>query len=417
MRRIETAIFLIGDELLCGDIADGNGPFLAERLTAQGCRVRSMCVLPDETEVIARAVTRAIGRYALAVLCGGLGPTSDDRTTGAVAQALGLDLVLDPDQWERILQIFLALQGREPPPGNEKQVSFPQGAEVLPNELGTAPGYVLRAGSCALAVLPGPPRENRPMVDGVLMPWVRRNLSGGVLPQAETLRIFGLAESEIGHRLKPLEARFRGISFRYRFAFPEILVTLREEQGASGGRLAVAAGEVGRVLSPHVYGTGERRLPAVLGGELARRGLRVVTAESCTGGLAAQLLTETAGSSAWMERGFVTYSNTSKTELLGVPGALLEKTGAVSEPVARAMLQGALDRSPADVGLAVTGVAGPGGGTDEKPVGTVCIAWGDRRRAHSAVYRFLWDREYNRLVSAWAAMRRLHLHVLGRTDP
>jgi len=416
MRRMEAALLLIGDELLCGDIADGNGPFLAERLTAYGCRVGSLCVLPDDGQAIGHAVNRALAQYDLVVLCGGLGPTSDDRTTESVAQALRLDLILDPVHWERLRQIFLAFQGKEPPPGNEKQVRFPQGAEVLPNELGTAPGYALRVGSHVLVVLPGPPRENRPMVDNALLPWLDRNLSGRVRFQGMTFRVFGLAESEIGHRLGPLESRFREISFGYRFVFPEILVKLRADPDATD-RLGAAAGEVSCVLAPHVYGTGEQRLPAVLGGELARRGLRVVTVESCTGGLVAQLLTETAGSSAWMERGFVTYSDVSKRELLGVPESVLENTGAVSEAVARAMLQGALDRSAADVGMAVTGIAGPGGGTSEKPVGTVCIAWGDRNGVRSAVYRFHWDREYNRLISAWAAMRRLHLHILGAPDP
>jgi nicotinamide-nucleotide amidase len=411
-RKITAAVYLIGDELLAGDIADGNGPFLAERLTDHGCRVRSIRILPDETECIAESVRRAVNRYELVVLCGGLGPTSDDRTTEAVAGALDRNLILDTEHWERLRQIFSVLRDQEPPPGNEKQAMFPQGADVLPNELGTAPGYALKAGVCALAALPGPPRENRPMVDKELLPWLDRNLAGRERIQGKTFRVFGLAESEIGHRLQPLETAFGDLSFGYRFSFPEILVKLRGEADRPD-RLEEAGEEVCRALSPHVYGTGDRKLPAVLGSELARRGLRVVTAESCTGGLAAKLLTDMAGSSAWMDRGYVTYSNASKKEVLGVPEPVLEKNGAVSEPVARAMLQGALERSAADVGLAITGVAGPSGGTAEKPVGTVWFAWGDRNGMDSADYRFHWDRDYNRLISAWAGLRQIYLHIMN----
>jgi len=248
------------------------------------------------------------------------------------------------------------------------------------------------------------------MVDKELLPWLDRNLSGRDRLDVRIFRVFGLAESEISQRLRPVESLFEDLVFGYRFSFPEILVKLRGEADRSD-RLEDAGGEVCRALSPHVYGTGDRKLPAVLGSELTRRGLRVVSAESCTGGLVAKLLTDTAGSSAWMERGFVTYSNASKMEVLGVPESVLEKNGAVSEPVARAMLQGARERSAADVGLAVTGVAGPAGGSADKPVGTVCIAWGDRTHMQSGVYRFHWDREYNRLISAWAAMQQLHLHI------
>lgn len=410
MSRITAAIRLIGDELLAGDIADGNGPFLAERLTDHGFRVGSIGILPDETVRIEASLRAAVARYELVVLCGGLGPTSDDRTTEAVGKALGRDPVLDPEHWERLRQIFSVLRGGEPPPGNEKQAMFPEGADVLPNEMGTAPGYVLRTGGCVVAVLPGPPRENRPMVDRALLSWLDRNVAGRSRLDVTTFRVFGLAESEIGQRLRPVEAAYPGLVFGYRFSFPEILVKVRGEAGRSR-QLREAGEAVRRELDPHVYGTGDRKLPAVVGAELLRRRMRVVTAESCTAGLVSKLLTDTDGSSAWMDRGFVTYSNASKTEVLGVPARLLEEFGAVSEPVARAMLQGALERSPADVGMAVTGVAGPGGGSAEKPVGTVHMAWGDRDEIRCAAHHFHWDRAYNRIISAWAVLRQLHLHI------
>jgi nicotinamide-nucleotide amidase len=196
----------------------------------------------------------------------------------------------------------------------------------------------------------------------------------------------------------------------YRFFFPEILVKLRCDV-ASEDQLKAASTDLESLLEPHIYNRGEERLPVVLGHALAMRGLRIVTAESCTGGLVAKLLTDTPGSSAWMDRGYVVYSNQAKEDLLGVHRTILEKHGAVSEPVARSMLEGALERSDAQVGLAITGISGPGGGSVWNPVGTVWIAWGDRRQQDAETHQFYWDREYNRLVSAWAAMHQVFQHI------
>jgi PncC family amidohydrolase len=197
----------------------------------------------------------------------------------------------------------------------------------------------------------------------------------------------------------------------YQFHFPEILAKLRGSSDDPDS-LDRASDELKEQLAPHLYGSGDAVLPAVLGRELAARGLRIVTAESCTGGLAAKLLTDTPGSSTWMDTGFVTYSNEAKQRILGVPSGLIQEHGAVSEAVALSMLRGALERSSADVGLAITGIAGPEGGTPEKPVGTVWIAWGGRGLLKTRSYRFGWDREYNRLISAWAALFHLYRDLL-----
>ncbi len=413
MSGISASVLLIGDELLAGEIEDRNGPYLADQLTRQGFRIREIRLLPDDVEGIAAAVTEVLRDCRLVVVCGGLGPTSDDRTTEAVAQALGKRLILDEEQWERIRKIFSLLRGEEPPPGNEKQAKIPQGADVLTNEMGTALGYVARQGKGVLAVLPGPPKENQRMFEMQLLPWLDRHMPDRSRWAARVFRVFGLPESEVGHRLSNLETEYRDLRVSYRFHFPEILVKLRGD-AESEGRLKAASADLEKLLEPHVYSAGEERLPAVLGRELERRDLRIVTAESCTGGLAAKLLTDVPGSSAWMERGFVVYSNQAKQQLLGVPEEMLKQHGAVSEPVALAMLEGALARSDAQIGFAVTGIAGPGGGTLGRPVGTVCIAWGDQDRSQVETHTFYWDREYNRLLSAWMAMYLVYQLVLGR---
>ncbi len=411
MPGLSASVILIGDELLTGDVADTNGPFLAERLTDQGFRVRDISVVPDDPGRIVAAVRYAAETYRLTVVCGGLGPTSDDLTTESLARAFDRSLILDEEQWTRIRQGFLAIKGQEPPPGNEKQATFPEGADILKNDMGTAPGYTIKAGNGVIAVMPGPPKENRPMFDKELQPWLERNMPERDPWLTRAFRVFGLPESEVGHRLSSLEAGDGGLHFSYRFFFPEILVKLRCEAGKHD-LLESASERLTELLAPHVYGTGAERLPAVFGRALEDRGLRIVTAESCTGGLVAKLLTDIPGSSSWVDRGFVTYTDKAKREVLGVPGKLLEEHGAVSEPVARAMLEGALERSDADLGLGLTGVAGPTGGSPEKPVGTICIAWGGAADNDVRTYRFIWDREYNRILGAWVAMYELYSYLL-----
>lgn len=410
---LKAVILLVGDELLAGEIADANGPFFAEELTGQGFIVDRICTLPDDIDAISGAIRETIDTASLVIVCGGLGPTSDDRTTEAVAQALACPTILDEDQWERIRQIFAMLRGEEPPAGNEKQAMIPEGAEVLLNPMGTAVGYVARKDGCAVAVLPGPPKENQPMFASELIPWLDRNIPDRPRLTTRIFRVFGLPESEVGRRLRAVERAFPELRVGFQFRFPEILVKLRDA-AEEGNSLDSAGAEVETILAPHLYAKGADNLPAILGRELAEKGLRVVTAESCTAGLTAKLLTDTPGSTAWMERGFVTYTNEAKQDILGVPAELLAEHGAVSEPVALAMLQGALDHSPADVGIAITGIAGPDGGTADKPVGTVCIAWGDRSTQGVKTYLFLWDREYTRLVSAWTALHRLYRFVLDK---
>ena len=412
MSELVASVLLIGDELLAGEIQDRNGPYFADQLTNQGFRLRGIRLLPDDVEAIAAGVRESLQDCELVVVCGGLGPTSDDRTTEAVGRAVGKPLILDEEHWERIRKIFSMLRGEEPPPGNEKQAEFPEGADVLLNEMGTALGYVVRRGAGAVAVLPGPPKENQRMFEKQLLPWLDRNIPDRSRWARRVFRVFGLPESEVGHRLRDLEAEYTDLRVSYRFHFPEILVKLRCRV-TSEDRLEAASRDLRSLLAPHIYHTGEERLPAVLGHELEKQGLRIVTAESCTGGLVAKLLTDVPGSSSWMERGFVVYSNQAKEELLGVPRGMLEQHGAVSEPVALSMLEGALERSDAQVGLAITGIAGPGGGTLGRPVGMVWIAWGDGRKRHAETRQFHWDREYNRIVSAWAAMHCLYQHVLG----
>jgi len=465
---LQATLLIIGDELLAGEIVDRNGPWLAERLAAEGWVVREIRTLPDDTATLADALRQARVHSQLIVASGGLGPTSDDRTTEAVARARGVETVCDEAAWAAIRALFED-RGRTVPAGNDKQALVPRGAQVLPNPRGTAPGHLSDWEGCLLAVLPGPPRENRGMFEEALAPRLRQRFPDAPRRHTDLYRVFGLPESAVGHKLADLEERFPAVRLGYQARFPEILVKLRYDSGHAaeaqeGGRY------VQQALGPAVYGTGEAMLPEVLGRACAAQGLRLVTAESCTAGLVAKLLTDVDGSSAWMERGFVTYSNEAKTELLDVPAALLAEHGAVSEPVAEAMVRGALAHSRAELGVSLTGIAGPKGsrkdnfegprtprrncakeregrisgnirppsdagtvhgsaaesrsysfaspkgGTPEKPVGTVCVGWGDAEAVHTKTYHFPFDRDRNRVLSAWAALGRLYRFLSRRAE-
>ena len=405
---IESVLLVIGDELLAGEIADLNGPWLAEALASEGIHVVEMRVLPDDLGFISKALEAACDNTHLVILCGGLGPTSDDLTTEAVALALGVETSLDEGAWAAIQALFAA-RGMKLPLGNEKQAVFPAGAEVLPNAQGTAPGFLTTSrGGARVAVLPGPPRENRAMFTSELLPRLRSIFPSAPRWETRVLRVFGLPESTVGQRLRQVEAAHPSVRVGYQARFPEILVKLRYQSDAQSEIESAAAG-VRAALTPFVYAEGSAPLPEVLGRRAMGLGLRLVAAESCTGGWVGKLLTDTPGSSAWFEEALVTYSNSAKVELLEVAPALLDEHGAVSEPVAAAMLRGALARSRgrAQVGVAITGVAGPEGGTEAKPVGTVCIAFGSAEELETRTHRFPFDRDRNRLLAAWSSLGHL----------
>jgi nicotinamide-nucleotide amidase len=403
-------ILLVGNELLRGEIPDRNGAFMGGELTSMGFQVERIVTVPDGIEAIA-CVTRDLHlSHDLLVVMGGLGPTGDDLTTEAIAQALSIPLEFHEESWQRIVMIY-ASRGRTPPEVNRKQALIPQGAEVLPNPQGTAPGYLFQHEGHWIAVLPGPPRENQAIFGESLKNRLREIFPTAFPRRQRILRIFGLTESQVAERIEEL-ARKSSVEFRYLFRFPEILVLLSAHPSEEKV-LDETARKAHALLEPHVYTEGEKTLPEVVGLILKERHLKVVAVESCTGGLGAKLLTDIPGSSAWFERGFVVYTNDAKEEVLGVPKEILQEFGAVSEETALAMLKGGLEHSRADVGFAITGVAGPTGGTREKPVGTVCIAVGDRKRGKVKTYHFSWDREYNRLISVWTALHRLRLWILS----
>ncbi len=398
-----------GEELLAGQAVDTNAPWISGELQGLGLRPGRVTVVGDELASIRRVLEESAQRAAVVVCTGGLGPTSDDLTRDAAAAAFGVPLEQSPEALAQIEQRYRT-RSRPMPPTNRVQALLPRGAELLENRMGTAPGFVWDTGSCLLFFLPGVPFEMRPMLVEHILPRLRGRFA--LAPRKTVLlRCVSLAESLAGERMAGFERP--GVTVGYRASFPEVQVKLHVEAGLDAAALTEEARE--RLGSQHVFGVGTGPLASVVGGLLRARGETVATAESCTAGRIAADLTEEAGASDYFRGGIVAYANSAKVEVCGVHAALIEQHGAVSEAVARALAEGVRARLGSDWGLAVTGIAGPGGGTAEKPVGTLHLACaGPSGTEHSCV-RLPYDRLRNLSVSVALALDLLRQALLRQT--
>lgn len=399
------AIVAVGSELLALGRTDTNSPFIAQALTAAGLQVVSTTVVGDERDDLRRTITAALAAADLVVCTGGLGPTDDDRTRDVAADVAGLPLSLDQSVLEAIRARFVQ-RGLAMPAINERQAMVPSGGTIVPNTRGTAPGLWIPAGPRAMLLLPGPPREMRPMLAEAIATHVAPRWGGRELQQ-RMIVLAGRSESSVDELAAPIYRRWLDeaepvvTTILASLASVELHLSARgHDRAATSRRLEAAVGALVDVFGPDVVSTDGRRLEQVIGDLLVARGWRLAVAESCTGGLVTSRLTRHAGASAWLDRAFVTYSNAAKTELLEVPKALLAEHGAVSAQVAAAMAEGARRRAGVDVALAVTGIAGPGGGTEDKPVGLVYIAVSSPSGTTTKTLRLLGDRTFIREISA-----------------
>jgi nicotinamide-nucleotide amidase len=407
---MRAAILSIGTELTRGELVNGNGAWLSERLTALGFEVVEHAVVPDDSERIAATLARFGREVKLVVSTGGLGPTSDDLTAAAVAAQLGVPLERHEASFERIRERYRRA-GLEMPAPNAKQADLPRGARALDNDEGTAPGFAIAIEGARSYFFPGVPREMRHLFERYLVPDFTRELRR--TSHQVHLRLFGLRESEVAARLADIDEggskQRPGVVLGYRATMPEIEVKVlaRAEDEALARALAEdVASEVRARLAPYVYGGRDDSYPAYVGGLLRQRGWKLALAESCTGGLAGKLLTDAPGSSDYLVLDVVAYANRAKRDLLGVPADVLERHGAVSSETAAAMAEGVLDRSSADLAVATTGIAGPGGGSADKPVGTVWFALARRGGKTQTERRLLQgDRARVRILAAYRALQ------------
>lgn len=373
IRDVKIEVINTGTELLLGNTLNTHGAWFGRELFKLGLRISRQTTVPDG-DAIRDALQEALGRADAVIVTGGLGPTSDDLTREITAEVLGLELITD-EAALRSLEGFFALRGRPMVDANLKQALCPVGADILPNANGTAPGIYVPPrlngrSNCAMFLLPGPPRELYPMYQAEVVPRLLALAGVENLHEALVLKFTGIGESDFHQGIDARLAAVPGLEYGYCAHIGEVDLRLIG---------AAAALVEGREIALERFGSylisdDESSLEETVVRLLRERGMTFATAESCTGGLIANRITNVPGASEVFTHGFVTYANAAKTGMLGVSAQDIETHGAVSEVVARAMADGALQKSGADIAVSVTGIAGPGGGSEEKPVGTAWIA-------------------------------------------
>jgi nicotinamide-nucleotide amidase len=412
------AIVAVGSELLETTRLDTNSLFITERLNGVGIDVASKHVAGDDRAVLTHVLRSALARVDLVVMCGGLGPTDDDLTREVVADVLERPLAEDAAIVAHLERRYASRGSSVPMPRNNlRQAQVPAGAVVLENANGSAPGLWIDHGEQTVILLPGPPREQKPMMTALAETRLRARASGVSIVR-RMIRIAGRFESHVDQALHPLYEEWAGqtppIAATILASLGQIELhlsvrTASREQGAA--ILERATAQVLGVIGEDVFSTDGRELEEVVGDALAARGLWLAAAESCTGGLVTSRLTDVPGSSRYIGASIVAYANAAKTSLLGVPESVLAAHGAVSEPVACAMAEGIRSRAGADLGVGVTGIAGPGGGTPDKPVGTVAIALASAGGTTSRTFKFFGDRELVKFQASQAALDMVRRHL------
>jgi len=382
---VPVSVISTGEELVTGHTVDTNASFLASELTAHGFQVRLLLALGDDVDAVERELRRAAGDCTFVLVTGGLGPTADDRTRVAVARAAGAELVPDEESLEHVRRIIRGY-GREVTEAQAAQARFPDGAEVFPNELGTARGFACRLGRATVVAMPGVPDEMRAMFKGAVLPFLLRH-SGQAAVVVRTVNLFGVPESQVDAAIGDMMAPGRNPSVGLKVQGGGVYVCLRARAGTQQRAQRLARADVERLIETFgdaAFGCDETSLALALSRLLESQGLRIGIAESCTGGMVGSLLTGVPGISRFFLVDVVAYSDESKTRELGVPTEEIRSHGAVSREVAESMARGVCEASGAELGISTTGIAGPGGGSAEKPVGLVhvgvCLE--GRTRAH-----------------------------------
>ena len=418
---MKAEIVAVGSEMLTPNHIDTNSLFITERLNELGIEVQGKAVAGDDRPLLTAIISDALRRCDLLILSGGLGPTDDDLTRDVVAEVIGQPLEYHAYIFDQIDRRFQA-RGLRTPEINRRQAMVPRGAAVLPNQNGTAPGLWIEHERKFIVLLPGPPRELKPMLETVLQERLVGQIGASRLFR-RLLRVTGQTESSVEEKMQPLYAKWQAAPARITTTILaslgqiELHLTAVASSADDGHRaLDSAIGDVRAVLGRDLFSTGGETMQEVVGELCRRRALTISAAESCTGGLVMARLTEVPGSSAYVDRGVVVYSNQAKIDLLGVPAALIEQHGAVSEQVARAMAVGMARVSGTELAVGITGIAGPAGGTPEKPVGMVAIAaaWARDGSTDARVrtFNFVGGRELIRFQASQAALDMIRRWIL-----
>jgi competence/damage-inducible protein CinA-like protein len=409
---LNAEIIAIGSEMLTPFRADTNSLWLTERLNALGIDVKLKTIVGDDEARLEEAVREALRRSEIIISTGGLGPTEDDITRNIFARAMNRRLILNDTILDNLKTRF-ARRGMPMPEINARQAMIIDGAQILENNNGSAPGMLIHDGTRTVVMLPGPPREMMPMFDSSVAP-VLKQRSGDLLIIRRKLSIFGLTESRTDEIAAPIYTKYTNPSTTILFKDGQIELHLTVQatvEGEALGLLDELTGRLDEALGDYIYSQRNETLEEVVGELLKRNGYTLATAESCTGGLLSGRITDVPGSSEYFLEGAVTYSNEAKTRSLGVPHELIEEHGAVSEEVAIAMARGIRELTGSTFGIGITGIAGPGGGTAEKPVGLVYIALSDETQVSAKKLTFPGDRQFIRTLSVNTALDMIRRRI------
>ncbi len=409
-------IISIGDELLIGQVINTNQAYIAEQLSGVGVAVARMTTVGDEEESILKAFEHALERHEIVIVTGGLGPTHDDITRKAVCKFFQTDLVVNEEALERVRQFF-ARRGLAPRKINEDQALVPRGCTVIRNLQGTAPGYLFERQGKYFIAMPGVPFEMKAMVQSFVVPFFAQRASGIVI-RHRTLKTTGIGESFLAEQIGDVHKIFSpdsGIALAFlpsplgtRLRISVRAVSLND----ANEKIQSVEERIRARASKYIYGADGEELEEVVGRLLSKRKLTLSVAESCTGGLIADKITNVPGSSNYFERGVIAYSNQSKVEELAVPLVLIQDHGAVSREVAEAMAVGVRMKSSTDIGVSTTGIAGPSGGTPEKPVGLVWIGYSDAHDTLALHFNFGDDRRRVKERASQAALELVRRRLL-----
>jgi len=408
-------IVCIGTELLLGQIVDTNSTFLAEKLAAAGIDLYHKTIVGDNLKRIEEVLKLALSRADVVIASGGLGPTEDDLTREAILNITASPLEPDIESLEHIRKIF-SLRNIPMPKNNEIQAMFPKGSKILPNPQGTAPGFVKEFNKKFIIALPGVPREFKEMVEKEVIPFLCSRLESPAIIKSMVLKTIGVSESKLSEILKDIFFSSSNPTLAYlaREGGIELRITAKGKNVEEASSLiSKMEQQVRERIEKLIFGTDDESLEGVIGKMLRGKGLKLAVAESCTGGLIASKITDVPGSSEYFLMGAVTYSNKAKADILHVPGEMIIKHGAVSKEVAETMAKGIREVAGADIGIGVTGISGPSGGTQEKPVGLVYIALSAKDKLYCRDYCFRGTRGRNKSFSAQMALEILRRYLLG----
>jgi nicotinamide-nucleotide amidase len=415
MKNLNIQLLLTGDELMSGDVIDSNSCMMADILKTQGLVFTRKVTVGDNLDLLIQEIEGLSQQADVLIINGGLGPTVDDKTAEALGHVVHQPLVINQQAMDHLV-VWCGQRGYELNEPNKKQALLPQGVGIVDNPIGSAPGFSYTHNDCLILATPGVPSEAKSMLQESILPILKAMNPEGVT-QVKKLQLFGIGESTLQRTINDALPDWpQEIELGFRAAFPQIEVKLTAHDAAAIKQLDTWVGKLVSLFGAHILAEGDTQLPALVVSLLQEQQKQLTLAESCTGGLIAAKITSVAGASQVFEGGFVTYSNAIKTSVLGVSASSLQHDGAVSESVVKEMAMGALNITHANLAVAVSGIAGPAGGSEEKPVGTAWLAWGEKNNMKSQKLFYPGPRRYFQEYVASAALDLIRRELLGLSE-